>query len=232
MKYHISFDLDLRRNPYKGLYIAFEGIDGSGKTTQVKRLSRYFKKSGQEVIMTREPRDDGLIGRIIRQVLQSKIKIPSVALQYLFSADRSIHHETIIKPALSQGQTIVSDRCFWSGVPYGIMDRTKDVYDHKTGNQVLIAQSILSMYHQFIVPDFAFYLKIPIKVAMARLVKDSKGKEIYEKKEKLEKIMSGYEWLVEKFPKEFTVIDGTKPVKEITETIIDAINSKFLTLNF
>lgn len=226
MEYHIEFDIDLRRNPYKGLYIAFEGIDGSGKTTQVERLSQHFKKLGKEVVMTREPRNDGLVGRIIRRVLASKIKIPSIALQYLFSADRSIHHETIIKPALSKGKTIVSDRCLWSGVPYGIMDRTKDMYNYKAGNQILIAQSILSMYHQFIVPDFTFYLKIPIEMAMARLVHDSKGKEIYEKKEKLEKIMSGYEWLIKQFPKEFVVVDGEKEVKDLNKEIIQNLESR------
>ena len=58
MKYHIEFDLDFKRNPYKGLYIAIEGIDGSGKTTQVGKLAEYFEKQGREVLKTHEPTEN------------------------------------------------------------------------------------------------------------------------------------------------------------------------------
>ena len=91
MKYHIEFDIELRENPYKGLYIALEGVDGSGKTTQAKLLSDHFKKLGREVVLTREPRKTGLIGDLVQKILTGEKKIPSVALQYLFSADRSAH---------------------------------------------------------------------------------------------------------------------------------------------
>ena len=47
MRYHIEFDISLRKNPYKGVYIAIEGIDGSGKTTQAEKLARYFKEKGK-----------------------------------------------------------------------------------------------------------------------------------------------------------------------------------------
>ena len=101
MTYHIELDIDLKRNPYKGLYIALEGIDGSGKTTQVEKLTEYFKSKGKTVVQTREPRKEGVIGDIVQKVLTGKMKMPSVALQYLFSTDRVLHHNDVIIPGLA-----------------------------------------------------------------------------------------------------------------------------------
>ncbi len=224
MKYHINFDLELKKNPYTGTYIALEGIDGSGKTTQAEKIAEYFEKQGKTVIHTREPRSEGLVGSIVREVLQAKIKIPSIALQYLFSADRAIHHEEIIVPSLKAGKVVISDRCFWSAVPYGIMDRTESSYELTEANQILIAQSILSMYHQFIVPDHTFYLKISVETAVKRLEGVEKTQEIYEKKETLQKITSGYDWLVEHFPEAITKLDGEKKENEVIEDILFQIN--------
>ena len=120
MKYHVEFDLDFKRNPYKGLYIAIEGIDGSGKTTQVEKISRYFEKKGKQVVTTGEPRKNkGIVGKLIQDILLSKVKVPSIAFQYLMSAERAIHHEELILPSLKAGKAVVTDRCFWSAIPYG-----------------------------------------------------------------------------------------------------------------
>ena len=113
-------------------------------------------------------------------------------MQFLFSADRNVHHETFTEPALRDGKVVVSDRCFWSVIPYGIMDREGDAYKKETGELLLIAQGLLSHYHQFIVPDYTFYLDISVDNAMKRLSHMDKEKEIYEKREKLEKIVQGY----------------------------------------
>lgn len=224
MKYHVEFDIDFKRNEATGLYIAIEGIDGSGKTTQVERLAEFFEKQGKEVIQTREPRkNDGLIGELIQKILHGKTTIPPVAFQYLFSADREMHHEELIKPSLKAGKVVVSDRCFWSVVPYGIMDLGGNL-DENTGNYLLAAQSILSMYHQFTIPDFTFYLELPLDTAMERIQKGGEEKEIYEDREKLAKTIKGYNFLLQKFPKEFKVIDATKSVEEVTEKIIKIIN--------
>ncbi len=160
MKYHVEFDIDFKRNPYKGTYIVVEGIDGSGKTTQVERLTAYFQEKGKEVVRTREPRKDvGTVGELIQKILHGKTKIPSVAFQYLFSADREIHHEELILPSLKAGKVVISDRCFWSVVPYGLADRDVEL-DANTGAYFLASQSILSMYHQFTVIDYTFYLDL------------------------------------------------------------------------
>lgn len=226
MKYHIEFDIDFQRNPYKGLYIVLEGIDGSGKTTQVEKLTTYFQQQGREVVKTREPRkSQGLIGELIQKILQGKTKIPPVAFQYLFSADREMHHEELVIPSLKDGKVVISDRCFWSAIPYGLLDRKAEL-DRNTMEYMLAAQSILSMYHEFIVPDYTFFLDIPLDVAMGRIGNKSGEKEIYEEKSKLEKIVNGYQWLLHEFPKEFTVIEATKSVEEVTKEIIKNLEFK------
>lgn len=222
MKYHVEFDLDFKKNPYKGRYVALEGIDGSGKTTQIAALSSYFTKVGMKVVTTREPRkDEGVIGELIQKILHGKTTIPPVAFQYLFSADRQMHHEEVIIPTLKEGQMVLSDRCFWSAIPYGIMDR-EGVVNDQSGDWLLVAQSILSFYHQFIVPDITIYLSVPLSLALERL--GDEEKEIYETKEQLQKTIKGYEWLLKKFPEEFLVIDATKSVEAVTAEILSAIN--------
>lgn len=223
MKYHVEFDIDFRRNLYKGLYVALEGIDGSGKTTQVERLVEHFKNNGREVVRTREPRkEEGIIGDLIQKILHGKTQIPPVAFQYLFSADREIHHEELVIPSLKAGKVVISDRCFWSAIPYGLLDRKSEL-DENTIEYMLAAQSILSMYHQFVVPDYTFYLDIPLDTAMQRIDKTNEVREIYEDKEKLNKTIKGYQWLLQEFPKEFIVVDAMKPVAGVTEEIIKKV---------
>jgi dTMP kinase len=217
MNYHVSFNLDFKRNPYKGKFIALEGLDGSGKTVQAKLLAENLIKKGQKVFLTKNP-TDGEIGKFIRQILQGKIVVPSVAFQYLFSADRQTQQLEIIDH-LERSEIVISDRYFWSSVAYGIAD--KEDADYK--NQLmleLISQSILSMYNQFIVPDTTFYLQVSIKTGLSRRHDSEKERELYENIEKMEKAQKGYNWLLQEFPKEFTIVDGEKSIKEIQKDIL------------
>jgi len=225
MKYHVEFDIDFRRNPYKGIYIAFEGIDGSGKTTLVKRLKDDFEEKGRKAVLTKEPTRKDQIGTLIHEFLQNKIKIPSTAFQYLFVADRVVHMETSVEPFLRDGKIVITDRCFWSSVVYGILDKIEDAKALSNNEMLLTAQSILSMYHQFIVPDITFYIKVSEETAIKRLLKMSKKKEYYETKEKLKKIKEGYDWLVNKFSNEITVIDGEQSIEDVSEQILKHVAS-------
>lgn len=223
MKYHVDFDIELKQNPYKGKYIAIEGIDGSGKSTQAEKVTEYFKSKGKKVIHIREPRKTGIIGDIVQKVLTKEIKTSPVALQYLFSTDRVLNQEDVIIPALKRGEVVISDRCFWSAAVYGLLDRVGGKYNDEDVNFLFVAYSILSMYHQFIVPDYTFYLKISLKTALARIKKKNDVKEIYEDEEKLRKVIEGYNWLVGKFNREIVTIDGEKSAEAVTEEIVASI---------
>lgn len=215
MKYHLDFDIDFKRNPYPGKFIVIEGIDGAGKTTQVNQLARYFSKT-KNIFLTKEP-TDGPIGKFIRKILVGKINLPLVSMQYLFSADRQAHQLQIIEH-LKKGDTIIADRYFWSSLAYGIVDWAKDF--EKATNLLLVAQGILSHYHQFIIPDISVYLDLPAEEAFRRLSQVRKTNELYEKKEQLKRIEKAYKWLIKMFPKEITVVDATKKQEKITEEIL------------
>lgn len=224
MKYKVNFEIELLKNPYEGLYIALEGTEASGKTTQVQKLKKYFEEKGREVVLTREPRKEGLIGDMVHEVLKGDRPFPSVALQYLFTTDRVLNHEEVVKPALKAGKVVISDRSFWSAVVYGILDRMGQDYDVESADYILVAQSVLSFYHQFIVPDLIFYLKIPLEVSLKRLQNERKqAKEIYEDEDKIKKVIEGYDAIYERFKDEFVLIDGSLSMDEVTKQMIKNI---------
>jgi dTMP kinase len=220
MKYHVSFDLDFKRNPYQGKFIVLEGIDGSGKTIQSQLLAQNLTKQGKKVFLTKNP-TDGEIGNFIRRALQGKIEIPLVSFQYLFSADRQVQQLEVIEH-LKMGEIVISDRYYWSSVAYGVAD--KDSVDYKNEAMIqAIAQSVLSMYNQFIVPDITFYLDVSVQTGLSRRHDSTKEKELYENVEKMEKVEKGYQWLLQKFPKEFNIVDGEKAVEDVQAEILKAL---------
>jgi dTMP kinase len=103
------------------MYIVFEGIVGSGKTTQVRRLVEYLQISGKEIIHVREPGSTP-IAEDIRHLAQGKEwegeSMHPLTNAYLYTAARSQTLHTIVKPALDAGQIVISDRCFLSSCAY------------------------------------------------------------------------------------------------------------------
>ncbi len=221
MKYHVAFDLDFKRNPFPGKFIVFEGIEASGKTTQTKKIVELLAKT-QKVFVTKNP-TDGEIGTFIREEILTgnKKHIPPVSYQYLFAADRVIQQGQVIEK-LKKGITVVCDRYFWSSVAYGIADREGTDYENWEEVSV-VALSILSMYHQFLLPDLSIYLDVSLAESARRISDSAKHTEIYDNHSMNIKIKKGYDWLFKKFPNEITVIDGEKPGEEVTREILNLI---------
>lgn len=219
MKYPIHFELEFKKNPYKGKLIAIEGIDGAGKTTQAKELVKRLNKEGINAAYTKEP-TDMVIGQFIREkVLRGDVSMDPIALQYLFNADRVMHMEKI-RTLLEKGMVIVTDRYFWSAVAYAMAD-----LDEKP-DRYLLAFSVLSAYHQFITPDFNIFLRISPSEAEKRIAQSGKHTEIYDKREKLEKTENTYVQLLEKFPDQFIEINAERPQEEITEEILKTVRAR------
>lgn len=214
MKYNVSFDLEFKRNPYKGKFIVLEGIDGSGKTTQIQILEEALKKKNVSVFLTKNPTDHP-IGKMIREVLAGTQKIPATARQYLFCADRVVQEEEIIE-RLKKGETVISDRYFWSSVAYGMAD--KDVKDER----LLTAYSILSFYNEFILPDLTIFLDVDVDTAVSRFSTKEKL-EIYENKAFITKVKVNYDFLLKKFPEEFTIIDSRNDLETVSKEIIKKV---------
>jgi dTMP kinase len=221
MKYHVTFDLDFKRNNYSEKFIVLEGIEASGKTTQVKRLGEMLSKT-QTVFTTKNPTDNEIGTYIRNEILTGNQKhIPPVSYQYLFAADRVIQQFDLIEK-LKKGETVVSDRYFWSSVAYGIADR--EGTDFENWEEVSVtALSLLSMYYQFILPDLSIYLDVSLEESLRRISGSAKHTEIYDNHRMNIKIKKGYEWLLRTFPNEITLLNGEKPLDEITAKIVELV---------
>ena len=166
---------------------------------------------------------------ITNDILQGNIEVPRDAYQYLFTADRIIQfHERII-PALQDGNIVITDRCFWSSVPYGMWERGGESVNE--AQVILLAQGLLAMQHGCLTPDLTFYLDVELETAMERIPKKvGEREEIYEKKEILEKVLKGYEWLIKEFPDEFQVLNAEQSIDEVSNNMIQRIEEFYKTV--
>lgn len=115
----------------KGLFISFEGIDGVGKTTQVEALKKHLQSLGREVVVTREPGGTDL-GKSLREILLHGSFVSSRAEALLFAADRAQHVAQVIRPALSRGAVVITDRYIDSSLAYQAGGRELTMDDVRT----------------------------------------------------------------------------------------------------
>lgn len=217
MKHDVVFAIEFKKNPYPGKFIAIEGIDGSGKTTQAKRVVDELQKKGYKAVYTSEPTDKPS-GKFIRRILSGELTVPPVSLQYLFGADRAVHLEDVEK-LLKKNYIVVTDRYFWSSVAYGVADMG-EITDY-----YLAVYCLLSFYHRFMVPDISFILEVSWDTAMKRIEGSDKHRDIYDNPKKLPLVKKSYELLHSRFKERFTSIDGEQSIEKITENIVKQILS-------
>ena len=195
----------MKKNPYPGGFIVFDGLDGSGQSTQAEFLKDFLKEKGYKVILTKEPTLDSQAGKEIKEVLEKKKKISPKELQELFAKDRKEHLKTLIIPALEQGKVVISDRYFFSSFAYG----------QASG---LDLNWLIKINNEFLLPDITFFLAVSPKVCLERIKKRNQKRTLFEEKEKLEKVYRNYQKIAKKFPN-VKIINGEKPIKEVFEKI-------------
>lgn len=195
----------MKKNTYPGKFIVFEGLDGSGQTTQANLLRDFFVSEGHEVVLTKEPTRDSEVGKKIREVLDGKIKIDQNQLQELFAHDRKDHLERIIIPALKTGKIVISDRYFFSSFAYGAADG-------------LSLNWLIKINNKFLLPDLTLLLKVSPEVCIKRIKKRGNPRTLFEKKEKLAQVWRIYKILPKYFGGVY-LIDGEKPAQEVFRKI-------------
>ena len=167
----------------KNLFIAFEGIDGSGKSTQVKLLADKLESNGLKVYTTCEP-TTGPIGRMIRDIFNNRMEGDHRTIAALFAADRLEHllnrTDGILKK-LEEGFTVIIDRYYFSSYAYHSV--------HMPMDWVI---EINRLSAELLRPDINIYIDISPEVSMQRIAKDRSSTEIYETLENQKNVYAKY----------------------------------------
>lgn len=203
----------------KGLFIAFEGIDGSGKSTQVKRLAEFLAQKGLKVYATCEPTDSP-IGKIIRDIFNHRMEGDQRVIAALFAADR-LHHllnssDGIMKK-LEEGYTVITDRYYFSSYAYHSV--------HNINMDWVISANALSA--EILKPDLNIYIDINPEISMQRISNGRAHIEMYETLDNLTKVHEKYKEAFEKIGKEENVfvVDGNRTSEAIFTEISEKINT-------
>ncbi|HOK43890.1 MAG TPA: dTMP kinase [Thermoclostridium caenicola] len=185
----------------EGIFITFEGNDGSGKTTQIRLLADYLKQRGLEVLILREPGGTS-IGEKIRDILldNSNQGMCAVAEMLLYAASRAQLVSTIIKPALAENKAVICDRFVDSSMAYQGIGRGLGTEKVWMVNQLAIDGCL---------PDITFFMDVDADTAMAR--RNAKGEEAdrIESEDMVfhRRVYSGYLELAKSFPDRIRRID-------------------------
>jgi len=202
------------------LFITFEGIEGCGKTTQMRRLVARVSGYGIPLVSTLEPGGTD-IGRKIRQILLDRRNQNLSALSelMLYAADRAQHVEEVVRPALKQGKWVICDRFSDATVAYQGLARGQDIEFIGKVNEVVT---------QGIKPDMTFLLDCPVDVGLNRALERNrllteKGQDRFER-EKLEfhrKVRGGYLELARRNHERFVIINAASTRDEAEKSIFD-----------
>ena len=208
----------------RGAFITFEGSEGCGKSTQVKRLASRLEQAGLRVLITREPGGTA-IGEKIRDLLQfapeSYAMTPETEV-LLFEASRSQLVRETIRPALEQGAIVISDRFFDSTTVYQGVARKLDPDIVATLNDFAVGADR---------PDLTIILDVDVTTARERMLRRVRPVAVIDRMEEeplefYERVCQGYRELARSEPDRFIVIDGAQSPEEIENQIWDAVTAR------
>lgn len=201
-------------NNKKNLFIAFEGIDGSGKSTQVRLLAQFLRDQGHKVVTTCEPTDSP-IGKMIRDIFNHKMEADQRVIATLFASDRLQHildkSHGILK-RLNEGYTVITDRYYFSSYAYHSVHEGIDL-------EWVIKINELSA--RLLKPDLNIYIDISPEYSMERLKKSRQNLEMYETSDNQLKVYNMYEKAFKRLNNdEYIVkINGEKSIEKVAQEI-------------
>ena len=200
--------------PTPGLFIAIEGLDGSGGTTQVRRLAEWLSSHQQPVQCTREP-TDGPVGKLIRRSLSPADPASVLSdrvLPHLFAADRRDHLDRLVHPTLAAGTTVITDRYVPSSLAYQGL--------------TIGVQAAFDLNAAFRAPDLTVVLEVAPQECMRRIVARGGTLERFEDLDRLTAIRQCYEAGLELLGQRgdrILRVDGSQPVERVAATIRAAV---------
>ena len=220
------------RERKKGIFITIEGIEGCGKSTQVRILKNYLEKKGLDVLLTREPGGTE-IGNQIRKVLLDKRnkKIVPYSELFLYAASRVQHVEEVILPALQEGKAVVCDR---------FSDATTAYQGYGRGLNRNMVSVINSFSTKGLIPDLTIILDLPQEIGLKRARARNREKGLSMKEGRFEeesllfhkKVRQGYLRIKKSDPKRVKVINAGHDIKKVNSQIskeVDKLLQKGIT---
>lgn len=200
----------------KGKFITFEGIDGSGKSTQLRLIEPYLSNLGHEVVTTCEPGGTPL-GRTLRAAfLETTETVSPLAELLLFAADRAQHVEHLIKPSLADGKIVISDR---------YADATAAYQGAGRGFRSETIAKVIELATGGLKPDLTIFFDITVATAIDRMnERSSLGTKANrmdgETIDFYERVRAEYLSIAASEPERFAIIDGSLNVDEIHENVV------------
>ena len=184
------------------LYV-FEGLDGSGITTQATLLRNYFVNKGKDALLTKEP-TEGLIGGVIKAALRNEWKTNPLTLQMLFAADRAHHLNSEIEPAMKKNKIVICDRYILSSLVFGSLNTNMDI--------------LKQLNAHFMKPHVTIVIDTNPKMCLERMKKARHHVELFEEEQKLVQIRHNLLTLKNFFP-DTHFIDGNRRPEEVFEDV-------------
>lgn len=201
----------------RGVFITFEGGDGSGKSTQIQSVRDWFESRGHEVIVTREPGGTELGTEIRRLVQNGPEDVDARTEALLYAADRAYHVATVIAPALERGAVVLGDRYIDSSLAYQGVARSLGVDEIAS----LSAWATRGLY-----PSLTFLLDLPPEVG-ARRRTDAPDRMERESMDFHERVRHEYLRLADAEPDRIVVIDAVGTVDEVFSEIRGVLVERF-----
>jgi dTMP kinase len=194
-------------------YIAFEGLEGCGKSTHVTRLAAALG-----AVATREP-GGTTIGASLRATMidAANTMLSPRAEALLMAADRAQHLDELVTPALQRGQHVVSDRSAYSSLAYQGYGRQLDLAMLKQFNSWAIGNRW---------PDLVVYIDVPLDILLERLKKRELDRFEREDRSFFERIARGFNEMAKAEPERWLIVDGTPPKDELAATILREVTSR------
>jgi dTMP kinase len=197
----------------KGIFISMEGPDGSGKSTQIKKIGEYLRNQGYEIVVTREPGGTA-ISEAVREIILNKsyTEMGYMTEALLYASARAQLVSEVIRPALESGKAVISDRFIDSSAVYQGMARGLGVENIYKINEYAT---------QGIMPDVTFLLDLPAKTGIGRK-KDQKELDRMELEsiEFHEKVAQGYRDLAKLSPERIYTVDAAADIETVSGNII------------
>jgi len=201
----------------KSLFVTFEGVEGSGKTTQINMLHAHLLRKNVDVVATQEP-GGTRIGEEIRRILLNPAykEMHPMTETILYAADRSQHFYEVIKPALDAGKVVICDRYIDSTLAYQGVAR-------RIGMEGV--QNLNEWITDNLYPDITFLLDIPWRVGLKRLQDRKKGLDRMEGEAQAfhEQVQEAYKTLAKFFPQRFFILNGADKPENIHHFVMQEV---------